>query len=128
MRTIKIKLSTLSNKETRYKRNIAPREAFIDLDLKTKTVCLKHGSYKWKPFDTTISRKEDHSYIQSKKQLYSGLCFTTQKQAKQFMSNHQAELNKIAAQYPTFNRWTLMNVAEKFEPIKKLRYGKDYTD
>lgn len=66
MKTIKIKLSTIGTKETRYKRNIAPREAFVDLDLTTKSVCLRHGSYKWKPFDTTISRKEDHSYIQSK--------------------------------------------------------------
>lgn len=128
MKTIKIKLSTTNDENTRYKRNIAPREAFVDLDLKTKTVCLKHGSYKWKPFDTTISRKKDPSYIQGKKQLYSGLCFTTQRQAKEFMANHKKELDQIALNYPTFNRWTLMNVAEKFNPNKKITYGKDYIE
>ena len=128
MKTIKIKLSTTGSKETKYKRNIAPREAFIDLDYNTKSVYLKHGSYKWKPFDTTISRKNDQSYIQSKKQLYSGLCFTTQRQAKEFMKKHEKELNMIAMSYPTFNKWTLMNVAEKFNPYKKIMYGKDYTE
>lgn len=128
MKTIKIKLSTIGTKETRYKRNIAPREAFIDLDFNTKSVYLKHGSYKWKPFDTGISRKNDKSYIQSKKQLYSGLCFRTQKEAKEFMKNHEQELQKIAAEYPTFNKWTLMNVAEKFNPYKKIIYGKNYIE
>lgn len=128
MKTIKIKLSTIGTKETRYKRNIAPREAFVDLDFNTKLVYLKHGSYKWKPFDTSISRKNDKSYIQSKKQLYSGLCFRTQKEAKEFMKNHERELQKIAAEYPTFNKWTLMNVAEKFKPYKKIIYGKNYIE
>lgn len=128
MKTIKIKLSTASSEKTKYKRNIAPREAFIDLDFNTKSVYLKHGSYKWKPFDTGISRKKDKSYIQSKKQLYSGLCFTTQQQAKQFMKNHEQELNQIASTYPTFDRWTLMNVAKKFNPYKKIIYGKNYRE
>ena len=128
MKTIKIKLSTINNENTRYKRNIAPREAFVDLDSKTKAIYLKYGSYKWKPFDTTISRKKDISYIQSKKQLYSGLCFTTQRQAKEFMKNHEQELDQIASNYPTFNRWTLINVAEKFNPNNKLMYGKDYIE
>ena len=128
MKTIKIKLSTIGTKETRYKRNIAPREAFVDLDLTTKSVCLRHGSYKWKPFDTTISRKEDHSYIQSKKQLYSGLCFYTQRQAKEFMKNHAKELKKIESEYPTFDRWKLVNVAEKFKRYKTIMYGKDYKE
>ena len=128
MKTIKIKLSTTNNENTKYKRNIAPREAFIDLDLKTNSICLKYGSYKWKPFDTTISRKEDKSYIDSKKQLYSGLCFTTQRQAKQFMKKHKRELTKIASTYPTFNRWTLMNVADKFNPYKKTIYGEHYIE
>lgn len=128
MKTIKIKLSTTSNENTKYKRNIAPREAFIDLDFTTKSIYLKHGSYKWKPFDTGISRKKDKSYIQSKKQLYSGLCFTTQREAKEFMMKHEKELNQIASSYPTFNRWTLMNVAKKFNPYKKIIYGKNYIE
>ena len=128
MKTIKIKLSTIGTKETRYKRNIAPREAFVDLDLTTKSLCLRHGSDKLKPFDTTISRKEDHSYIQSKKQLYSGLCFYTQRQAKEFMKNHAKELKKIESEYPTFDRWKLVNVAEKFKPYKTIMYGKDYKE
>lgn len=128
MKTIKIKLSTINNEKTKYKRNIAPREAFIDLDSKTKSVCLKYGSYKWKPFDTAISRKEDHAYIESKKELYSGLCFKTQRQAKEFMKNHEKELETIASTYPTFHHWTLMNVAEKFSPLKILMYGKDYVE
>ena len=44
------------------------------------------------------------------------------------MQNHEKELNKIAAEYPTFNRWTLMNVAEKFAPFKIVMYGKDYVE
>lgn len=128
MKQIKIKLSTAGNNETRYKRNVAPREAFVDLDLSTKSVCLKHGSYKWKPFDTGVSRKNDVSYIQSKKQLYSGLCFRTQREAKMFMENHKEELHKIEKEYPMFHRWTLMNVAEKFSPTRVIMYGKDYKE
>lgn len=128
MKTIKIKLSTMSNKSTRYKRNLTPREAFIDLDIDSNSLRLKHGGYKWKPFDTTISRKEDHSYIDSKKKLYSGLCFETQREAKEFMQKHEKELNSIAKEYPTFDRWKLVNVAEKFNPYSKIMYGKDYVD
>lgn len=126
MNTVKIKLSTISNKETRYKRNIAPREAFVDFNTDTKKICLKYGSYKWKPFDTGISRKEDRSYINSKKELYSGLCFKTKKDAKAFMQAHEEELNEIAKSYPTFGSWVVMCVAKKFAPTQKIVYGKHF--
>lgn len=131
MKTIKIKLSTAGNaikKKIRYQRNIGPREAFLDVDLYTKNIFLKDGRHKWKPFDTTISRKTDLPYIQSKKDMYSGLCFRTQKDAKEFMKNHEEDLKRLSSKYPNLNHWSLVNVSEKFAPTNAIMYGKDYVD
>ena len=51
MGTVKIKMNTWDrrgNRETKFKRNVAPREAFIEFCDKTKKVTVKNGETKWK--------------------------------------------------------------------------------
>ena len=131
MGLVKIRMNTwdrCGNRSTKFKRGIAPREGFIELNNDTKQVTLKPGSTKWKPWDTAISRKNDISYINDKKDLYSGLCFNSKKQAQQFMNKHKNELDKIASENPLFDHWSIMNVIKRFEPNEKVMYGKDITE
>lgn len=114
----------LSNRETKFKRGIAPRESFVEFN-DAKQVTLKHGSTKWKGWDTTISRMKDTSYILDRKKLYSGLCFKSRKDAEVFMAKHKAELDKLAATNPLFDHWSVMNIIKRFEPDKTIIYGKD---
>lgn len=128
MGVVKIKLNTWNrrgNRDTKFKRGVAPREGFIDIDHKTKKVHLKAGSFKWKDWDTSISRYNDQGYIDNKKELYSGLCFESRKQAKSFMAKHEVELNTIAQANPLFDHWSVMYVNKRFEPTNKVMYGKD---
>jgi hypothetical protein len=116
--------SRLSNRETKFKRGIAPRESFIEMNDK-KEVVLKPGSTKWKAWDTSISRSKDTSYILDKKELYSGLCFKNKKDAESFILKHKSELDKLAKNNPLFDHWSVMNVIKRFEPNKVIMYGKD---
>lgn len=128
MGTIKIKLNTWNrkgNRDTRYKRNIAYREGYVDICPNTNTLFIKEGAKKWKPYDTAISRHKDRSYIEERKKLYSGLCFETRKDAKNFMLEHKSELDSLASKNPIFDHWSIMNVIGKFEPKNKKVYGKD---
>lgn len=128
MGVVKIRLNTwqrCGNRNTKFKRGIAPREGFVELCPETKTVFLKNGDYKCKPWDTEISRKEDMSYINTRKELYSGLCFSSKKEAQDFMVKHKTELDKLASQNPLFDHWSIMNVIKRFEPKDKIIYGKD---
>lgn len=128
MGVVKIRLNTwqrCGNRNTKFKRGIAPREGFVELCPETKTVFLKNGDYKCKPWDTEISRKEDISYINTRKELYSGLCFSSKKEAQDFMIKHKTELDKLASQNPLFDHWSIMNVIKRFEPKDKIIYGKD---
>ena len=128
MSLVKIRMNTWNrcgNRETKFKRNLAPREGFIEYCTNTKKVTIKNGESKWKPWDTAISRKNDKSYIEGRKQLYSGLCFESKKDAQQFINKHQEELNKLAAQNPLFDHWSIMNVIKRFEPNDIKIYGKD---
>lgn len=128
MALVKIKLNTWNrcgNRETKFKRTKAPREGFIEINPQTKQLSLKPGSTKWKPWDTTISRHEDKTYIIDKKQQYSGLCFENKQQAKNFMEKHQKELDKIAAENPIFDHWSVVNIINRFKPEHVIIYGKD---
>lgn len=128
MGTVKIRLNTWQrkgNRETKFKRNTAAREAFIDYDVNTKQITLKQGSTKWKPWDTGISRSKDTAYINDRKEMYSGLCFENKKEAQAFMQKHKATLDKFAAENPLFDHWSVMNVIKRFEPHTKKVYGKD---
>lgn len=128
MGLVKIRLNTwqrYSTSDTKFKRNIAPRDGFVELHPETKTVFLKNGAYKCKPWDTTISRKNDKSYIEDKKELYSGLCFKNKQDAEKFMIKHKDDLDKLASQNPLFDHWSIMNVIKRFEPNKTVIYGKD---
>ena len=128
MGTVKIKMNTWNrrgNRETKFKRNIAPREGFIENNNKTKKVTIKNGETKWKPWDITTSRRSDSSYIASRKEIYSGLCFKNRKDALNFMERHKNELNEIASQNPLFDHWSVMNVIKRFEPNQKIVYGED---
>ena len=128
MGIVKIKLNTWDrrgNRETKFKRNIAPREGFIEFNNKTKQVTIKNGETKWKPWDVTTSRRTDKSYINSRKEIYSGLCFKNRKDALAFMEKHKIELNNIASQNPLFSHWSVMNVIKRFEPNTKIVYGED---
>lgn len=128
---VKIRLNTwdrCSNKATKFKRGIAPREGFVEYCTKTKKIFLKEGNKKWKNWDTSIPRGQDQSYIDEKKELYSGLCFETKKDAQKFMEKHKDELDKLAASNPLFTNWSIMNVIKRFEAKTKLVYGKDIKD
>jgi len=128
MSVVKIRLNTWarrSNREVKFKRGIAPREGFVEYCKDTKKVVLKEGDKKWKPWDTGISRSKDTSYINSRKELYSGLCFENKKQAEEFKKKHKKELDAIAAANPLFSHWSIMNVIKRFEPTTKTVYGKD---
>jgi len=128
MGTVKIKLHTwqrCGNRDTKFKRGIAAREAFVEYDTATKKVVLKEGSKKWKPWDTALSRSKDLGYINDRKELYSGLCFENKKDALSFMQKHKAELDGFAKANPLFNKWSVMNVIKRFEPTSKKIYGKD---
>lgn len=126
MAVIKIHMHTNPKaKDAKYKRFLAPREAFVDYDTSTNQITMKYGEFKCKPWDTAISRKEDQSYINNKKELYSGLCFNTKNEAKEFMKQHQKELKAFAKQNPIFHHWSIMSVMSKFEPVNKLRWGTD---
>lgn len=131
MGVVKIKLNTWDrrgNRDTKFKRGVAPREGFIELDANTKKVHLKPGSFKWKSWDTSISRYNDQDYINSKKEMYGGLCFSNRKEAKAFMEKHEAELCKIANDNPLFDHWSVMYVNKRFDPTHKVIYGKDIVE
>ena len=117
----------LSNRETKFKRGIAPRESFVDFN-NAKQVILKPGSTKWKSWDTSIPRSKDISYISDKKKLYSGLCFENKKDAENFMTKHKVELDSLAKTNPLFDHWSVMNVIKRFEPDNAIVYGKDITE
>lgn len=128
MGTVKIRLHTwqrCGNRETKFKRNTAAREAYVEYDLAAKKVTLKEGSKKWKPWDTAVPRGKDLAYINERKELYSGLCFESKKDAKAFMEKHKAELDSFAKSNPLFDHWSIMSVMNKFQPKNKLVYGKD---
>lgn len=128
MGTVKIKLHTwqrCGNRDTKFKRGIAAREAYVEYDAINKKVTLKEGSKKWKPWDTTIARGKDQGYINDRKELYSGLCFNTKKEAQAFMEKHKNELDILAKSNPLFDHWTMFSVSHKFEPTSKKVYGKD---
>lgn len=128
MGTMKIKLYTwqrCGNRDTKFKRGLAAREAFVEYDMESKKVVLKEGSKKWKPWDTGISRSKDTCYINERKEIYSGLCFNNKKDAIKFMEKHKAELDDFAKANPLFDHWSIMNVIKRFEPKSKLMYGKD---
>lgn len=128
MGTIKIKLNTwdrCGNRDTKFKRNLASREGYVDICPKTKKIFVKQGPKKWKAYDTAISRRKDTSYIQERKELYSGLCFETKKQAQNFILKHKSELDGLAKENPIFDHWSIMNVINRFEPTHKTVYGKD---
>lgn len=131
MGVVKIRLNTwqrCGNCDTKFKRGIAPREGFVDVCPETNTVFVKNGEYKCKPWDTEVSRKTDKEYISNRKEFYSGLCFESKEDAQSFMNKHKAELDKLAAENPLFDHWSIMNVIERFEPNRKLVYGKDIKD
>lgn len=128
MGLVKIRLNTWQRngqRDTKFKRNIAAREGFVELCPETKTVFVKEGEKKWKPWDTEVSRREDNSYIDGRKELYSGLCFTNKKEAQAFMNKHKKELDTLAAQNPLFDHWSITTVIKRFEPHTKVVYGKD---
>ena len=128
MSLVKIRMNTWDrccNRVTKFKRGVAPREGFIELCKNTKAVILKTGSTKWKNWDTTISRKNDESYINDRKKLYAGLCFSSKKEAENFMLKHKKELDTLASQNPLFDHWSIMNIIKRFEPAEKVIYGQD---
>lgn len=128
MGTVKIKLHTWNrcgNRDTKFKRGVAAREAYVEYDAVNKKVILKEGSKKWKPWDTTVARGKDQGYIQDRKDLYSGFCFNSKKDAQTFMEKHKAELDSLAKANPLFDHWSIMNVIKRFEPTSKKVYGKD---
>lgn len=128
MGTVKIKLHTWNrcgNRDTKFKRGVAAREAYVDYDVANKKVILKEGSKKWKPWDTAVARGKDQGYIQDRKELYSGFCFNSKKDAQHFMEKHKAELDSLAKSNPLFDHWSIMNVIGRFEPTSKKVYGKD---
>lgn len=128
MGTVKIKLHTWNrcgNRDTKFKRGIAAREAYVEYDVANKKITLKEGSKKWKPWDTAIARSKDQCYIQERKDLYSGFCFNSKKDAQAFMKKHKTELDSLANANPLFDHWSIMNVIKRFEPTSKKIYGKD---
>lgn len=128
MAIVKIKMHTWSKNSTnpnKFKRNLAPREGFIDFNSEKNCIFIKPGEYKCKPWDTGISRRNDKEYIKERKKLYSGLCFESRKQAQTFMEQHKTEMNALAAKNPLFSHWSVMNVIKRFEPVSKTIYGKD---
>lgn len=131
MGTVKIKLHTWNrcgNRDTKFKRGVAAREAYVDYDAVNKKVVLKEGSKKWKPWDTAVARGKDQGYIQDRKEMYSGFCFNSKKDAQAFMEKHKAELDNLAKSNPLFDHWSIMNVIKRFEPTSKKVYGKDVTE
>lgn len=127
MTLVKIRMNTWNrcgNRLTKFKRGLAPREGFVDMT-NDKQVTLKAGSTKWKGWDTSISRHQDTSYIQDRKKLYSGLCFSNRQEAESFMKKHKTDLDKLAASNPLFDHWSVMNVIKRFEPTNTVIYGKD---
>lgn len=128
MGTVKIKMNTwqrCGNRDTKFKRGLAAREAFIEFDPINKKVTLKEGSKKWKPWDTSVSRLTDTGYINDRKEIYSGLCFESKKDALKFMEKHKNEIDALAKTNPIFDHWSVMNVMHRFEPKSKVVYGKD---
>lgn len=131
MGTVKIKLHTwqrCGNRDTKFKRGVAAREAYVDYDTINNKVILKEGSKKWKPWDTAIARSKDTCYIQDRKEMYSGFCFDSKKDALTFIEKHKTELDALAKSNPLFDHWSVMNVIKRFEPTNKKVYGKDIKD
>lgn len=131
MGIVKIRLNTWSSKKVsdlKFKRNLAPRESFVELCPKTKKLVLKNGDKKCKPWDVTVSRKKDQDYINRRKELYSGLCFKNKSDAELFMKKHATELEALAKTNPLFDHWSIMNVIDRFKSDKNLIYGEDITD
>ena len=128
MATVKIRMNTWPNgskRSVKFKRGLAPRNGYIDYDFDTKSYYFKAGDKKWKPYDTSISRKSDQAYIIEKKKLNDGLCFETKKAAKQWLIDNKEIADKIASENPLFVNWSVMNVSRKFAPNHRIIYGKD---
>lgn len=129
MATVKIRMNTWANgldRSIKFKRGLAPRNGFIDYNPETKNYFFKAGDMKWKPYDTSISRKQDSSYIAEKKKFNEGLCFESQKAAKQWLVDHKDIADKMASENPLFVNWSVMNVSKKFAPEKnRIVYEKD---
>lgn len=128
MALVKIRMNTWNRcgtRDTKFKRGLAPREGFVEMSKDSKQITLKSGSTKWKSWDTSISRHKDISYIQDRKKLYSGLCFSNRQEAESFMQKHKTDLEKLAASNPLFDHWSVMNVIKRFEPTNMVVYGKD---
>ena len=82
MTLVKIRMNTWNrrgNRDTKFKRGLAPREGFIEMSKDTKQVSLKAGSTKWKGWDTSIPRNQDVSYIQDRKKIVFRFMFFKQK-------------------------------------------------
>lgn len=117
MSTFKIRLVTGTSDDTYYKRDV-PRESYVDVT-ETNRVILKHGSTKWK----TILPVTDHSYTNEKKELISGLVFRTRKDAELFIKNRKNILEKLAKTNPTYKRYEIFTVSQRFMPDEnKLKY------
>ena len=41
------------------------------------------------------------------------------------MEKHKTEIDALAKTNPIFDHWSVMNVMKRFEPKKKVVYGKD---
>ena len=98
MGTVKIRLHTwqrCGDRDTKFKRGVAAREAYVDYDAINNKVILKEGSKKWKPWDTTVARGKDLGYIQDRKNLYSGLCFNNKKEALRFMEKISKKIKQF---------------------------------
>lgn len=119
MSVVKIKMNTWArcqDTKTKFKRNLAAREGFVDICPNTKALILKEGSRKWKDWDTSVPRGKDPEYISERKKLYSGLCFKNRAEAQKFLVEHKTELNKLAKNNPLFDHWSVMSVIKRFEP------------
>jgi len=110
MSVYKIRMVTMANEETFYKRLNVPRESYVDID-KNGKIILKHNSILWKRYDV-----KQESYIEDRKKLIEGLVFSNRCAAEKFINKHLNSLTKYAKQNPTFSRYETFNVSKKFLP------------
>lgn len=119
MGTYKIRMVKIPTKGGFYQRSGMAKEAYVELDNNNR-VCLKDGPTKWK-INTYYENQED--YYSYRKDLMSGLVFSSREVAEKFVKTKWTNLQKLKNENFPEGRMEVFSVANKFLPdVEKLNY------
>ena len=118
MSTYKIRLITGPTEDTFYRHLNVPRESYVDIT-DTKRIILKNSGTKWK----SCVPAKNPDYVEERKNLISGLVFSSRKDAETFMRDRKSALKRLAESNPTYKRYEIFTISKRFMPDSdKLKY------